>query len=315
MANKFIDQNGLRYFFSKLKRMFEGKADKDSLKPVATSGSYNDLEDKPTSLPANGGNADTVDNKHASDFATASHTHSDYLQKSGGTMTGDLTLKGSPSSDNMAANKKYVDDSAHIINKQGNTSTETWYFPLGSMVIDNSGNYGNFTFTGRIGGWTKDNSATYSIMLMNRGSYDGNTITSTVSASGKVSEALAICDIVVSKNSDLSHTVYLKCHGYYLYNFNWTAYQHSVTYNGTYTTTEPSNIIWKLSSAAKIVLGADGSFSASGGFSGLATVATSGSYNDLTNKPTVVVGDKTYKIEVSSTPPTVDDTSVITFVV
>ena len=33
---------------------------------------YNDLTNKPTSLPANGGNADTVDGKHASDFATAS---------------------------------------------------------------------------------------------------------------------------------------------------------------------------------------------------------------------------------------------------
>lgn len=51
------------------------------LASVATSGSYNDLENKPAiptipaSLPANGGNADTVDNKHASDFAAASHTH------------------------------------------------------------------------------------------------------------------------------------------------------------------------------------------------------------------------------------------------
>ena len=47
------------------------------LAKVATSGSYNDLSNKPTiptvpsSLPANGGNADTVDNKHASDFMTA----------------------------------------------------------------------------------------------------------------------------------------------------------------------------------------------------------------------------------------------------
>lgn len=32
---------------------------------------YNDLTNKPTSLPANGGNADTVDGKHASDFATS----------------------------------------------------------------------------------------------------------------------------------------------------------------------------------------------------------------------------------------------------
>lgn len=51
------------------------------LSAVATTGSYDDLSDKPTiptipsSLPANGGNADTVDNKHASDFATANHTH------------------------------------------------------------------------------------------------------------------------------------------------------------------------------------------------------------------------------------------------
>lgn len=58
------------------------------LATVATSGSYNDLSNKPTiptvptSLPANGGNADTVDNKHASDFATASHNHdSDYADK------------------------------------------------------------------------------------------------------------------------------------------------------------------------------------------------------------------------------------------
>lgn len=54
------------------------------LSDVATSGSYTDLTDKPTipivptSLPADGGNADTVDNKHASDFATANHTHTQY---------------------------------------------------------------------------------------------------------------------------------------------------------------------------------------------------------------------------------------------
>lgn len=38
------------------------------LSTVATSGNYNDLLNKPTSLPANGGNADTIDGKHASDF-------------------------------------------------------------------------------------------------------------------------------------------------------------------------------------------------------------------------------------------------------
>ena len=43
--------------------------------------SYNDLTNKPTALPANGGDADTVDGKHASDFATADHTHSVYESK------------------------------------------------------------------------------------------------------------------------------------------------------------------------------------------------------------------------------------------
>lgn len=33
------------------------------------------IEDFPESMPANGGNADTVDGKHASDFAAADHTH------------------------------------------------------------------------------------------------------------------------------------------------------------------------------------------------------------------------------------------------
>ena len=40
----------------------------------ATSGDAY-IKNKPTSLPANGGNADTVDGKHASDFASSTHSH------------------------------------------------------------------------------------------------------------------------------------------------------------------------------------------------------------------------------------------------
>ena len=57
--------------------------------------SYNDLNDKPTfpsSLPANGGNADTVDGKHASDFAAANHTQA--IDKGGtGATSGQAGLK------------------------------------------------------------------------------------------------------------------------------------------------------------------------------------------------------------------------------
>ena len=54
------------------------------LATVATSGRYADLEGTPEipvipdSLPANGGNADTVGGKYASEFATSGHTHSGY---------------------------------------------------------------------------------------------------------------------------------------------------------------------------------------------------------------------------------------------
>ena len=36
---------------------------------------YANLSNPPASLPANGGNADTLDTKHATDFAAANHTH------------------------------------------------------------------------------------------------------------------------------------------------------------------------------------------------------------------------------------------------
>ena len=42
------------------------------LKTVAFTGKYSDLDGLPASLPANGGNADTVDGKHASDFLPTS---------------------------------------------------------------------------------------------------------------------------------------------------------------------------------------------------------------------------------------------------
>lgn len=220
-----------------------------------------------------------------------------------------------------------------VISYKGNTGSATWYFPLGKFQIDNSGNYGNFTFTGRLGGWTNDNVAVYSIMLMNRANYTGDTITSTVSAMGKISSALGICDLVISKNSDLSHTLYIKCTGYFCFDFSYTEFQHEIIYDGAYTTTTPSDIIWRLSTAPKSELSASGVFTATGGVpastvTGLATVATSGSYNDLSNKPTIPTIPTSlpanggnadtvdgYHIVVSSTAPTVNDPNVITIVI
>ena len=57
---------------------YNNLANRPALKAVATTGSYNDLTDKPTiptTLPANGGDADTVDGKHAKDFIASDDGH------------------------------------------------------------------------------------------------------------------------------------------------------------------------------------------------------------------------------------------------
>ena len=60
----YLDKTGLTYFWSKVKAQLGNKSDKGH------THSYNELNDKPTiptipsSLPANGGNADTVDGYH-----------------------------------------------------------------------------------------------------------------------------------------------------------------------------------------------------------------------------------------------------------
>lgn len=66
-----------------------------------------------------------VINTALSGKADSSHTHSDYLPKSGGTMTGALTLKGAPTADLQAATKKYVDDTAPLIINMQDLSSET----------------------------------------------------------------------------------------------------------------------------------------------------------------------------------------------
>lgn len=76
---------------SDIETLETGKADADhthtGYAAANHSHSYNDLTNKPTiptipsSLPANGGNADTVDGKHAAEFAAAGHSHTDYAPK------------------------------------------------------------------------------------------------------------------------------------------------------------------------------------------------------------------------------------------
>lgn len=96
--------------------------------------SYNDLTDKPTiptALPANGGNADTVDGKHASDFADAAHTHT---ASEIGALSASLTIPTKTS--------QLVNDSGFKTTDNNTTYTLT---KSGSMIVL-SGSDGTSTF-------------------------------------------------------------------------------------------------------------------------------------------------------------------------
>lgn len=71
MSDKYINATGLRAVIDWIISKLSGKSD------TSHKHTKSQITDFPTSLPANGGNADTVDNKHAADFAAASHPHAE----------------------------------------------------------------------------------------------------------------------------------------------------------------------------------------------------------------------------------------------
>ena len=149
------------------------------------------------------------------------------------------------------------------ISKKGQPSTSGYYL-LGTLPAKGStANYASFTLTGRFGGWETQNSSTMQIMLMNRGGISG-TVSMCCTATD-ISRIWSVFDIVVSEDSSGVASIYLKCNNYFLYDFEWMTFDGTFLYDGTYTTTVPSNIVWQLSTAPKTILKADGSFEASGG--------------------------------------------------
>jgi hypothetical protein len=58
-----------------------------------------------------------------------------YLLKSGGTMTGDLTLKGAPTTDLMAATKAYVDSIGATVLSRGSGYLALRFGPVGSPIL------------------------------------------------------------------------------------------------------------------------------------------------------------------------------------
>lgn len=66
----FLDKTGIKFLLEFVKSKLSGKSDSGHTHSKA------DITDFPASLPANGGNADTVDNLHADDFVNATNRNS-----------------------------------------------------------------------------------------------------------------------------------------------------------------------------------------------------------------------------------------------
>jgi hypothetical protein len=134
-----------------------GKANSDHIH------SYNDLTDKPsipvipTSLPANGGNADTLDGKHASDFAVSSHTHNK-SQISGLIEPSDYVVASGPSGEwtyrkwNSGMSECWRQDSGHITHYTTwngfNVFTGSADWPTGLFIANPSVQYNCYIGSG-----------------------------------------------------------------------------------------------------------------------------------------------------------------------
>lgn len=87
---KFLTHDGLLYFWKKVKNYIDtGLNAKAS---SVHSHTKSQITDFPASLPANGGDSDTVDGKHASDFIQYNGTHA-IIPKQGGNEGGEILLE------------------------------------------------------------------------------------------------------------------------------------------------------------------------------------------------------------------------------
>ncbi|GBD21722.1 hypothetical protein HRbin28_02180 [bacterium HR28] len=89
-------------------------------------------------------NADLLDGYHASSFASATHSHPDYLNVAGGTMTGDLTI-GSGKNLYLRAGSSAATDPGDIVflDSSGNEMARIWVPPGGGRLLGRIGATGN----------------------------------------------------------------------------------------------------------------------------------------------------------------------------
>lgn len=223
------------------------------LSAVSTSGSYNDLTDKPTiptiptALPADGGNADTLDGYHAAYFAPGQHNHDgvyadvnhthDYAAPSHSHSTATTTAAGFMS----AEDKTKLNGIASGANSYTHPSTHPASMITGLSDVAVSGSY-------------DDLSDKPTSMTPTAHTHAQSEITGLETAlSGKSNTNHTHTAASTSVAGFMSAADKTKLNGIAA---NANAYTHPSTH------------------AASMI-------------TGLADVATSGSYNDLSNKPTI----------------------------
>lgn len=170
----------------------------------------------------------TSDLTNDSGFLTQHQDISGKMDKSGGTFTG-------------AVNSSYGEIKSFKCSHQGYTNNANWYFPVAKLPKDDAGNYASAIVNGRIGGWTADNMSQFSALAWQRGNYSGTqgAVKGWIIPANTKDSALNIADLVLYYQSDLSAILYVKCYGYYTFDFDVSLYQSSCVklFDGTYVTT------------------------------------------------------------------------------
>ena len=144
----------------------------------------------------------------------------------------------------------------------GSSSTH-WYYPVAKLPVYNaSGNAATIKITGRIGGWTADSVCIIEALIYNRNGA-GISFLQISGTNTSPSTPYSNVDLILAKNSDNTHTLYLDCRGYHCFDINIETYarasildnEHLVEYlyNATYLTTAPSNIQVKASTSTRRV--------------------------------------------------------------
>lgn len=253
-----------------------------ALATVATSGSYNDLSNKPTIPTVN--NATLTIQKNGTNVAT-------FTANSSTNTTANISVptKLSEFTDDLGSSPTHT-------HSQYSTVTDT----VTSVAAGTSANQINVTKNGSTSTITVNNVANATKATKDG---DGNTIsstyikTSTKGAANGVASLDSNTKVPVAQIPDLSGTYSTVANTVTNVVAGNTADKISVTKNGT-TSTITVNNVSNATNATNATNDVDGNpiKTTYAKVSSLATVATSGSYNDLSNKPTIPADISSNKI-------------------